>query len=83
MLESDTVRMGMYDSAYEKDACGVGFVVSIEGQARNKSLVRCSIVYAGMHNHCVLNFQMPRPCWCACHIEAHAAVTTTRAPGPA
>lgn len=31
-------KIGMYDPAYEKDACGVGFVVSIEGIATNKVL---------------------------------------------
>lgn len=32
-------RVGMYDPAYEKDACGVGFVVSIEGESSNKVLM--------------------------------------------
>lgn len=32
-------KIGMYDPALEKDACGVGFVVNIEGIATNKVLL--------------------------------------------
>lgn len=31
-------KIGLYDPAYEKDACGVGFIVSIEGVCSNKIL---------------------------------------------
>jgi glutamate synthase domain-containing protein 1 len=30
------VAQGLYDPAYEKDACGVGYVVSIDGTPSNK-----------------------------------------------
>lgn len=30
------VRQGLYDPEYEKDACGVGYVVSIDGIQSNK-----------------------------------------------
>ena len=30
------VRQGLYDPQYERDACGVGFVVSIDGKASRK-----------------------------------------------
>ena len=29
-------KQGLYDPEYEKDACGVGYVVSIDGNASNK-----------------------------------------------
>ena len=29
-------KQGMYDPRNEKDACGVGYVVSIDGNASNK-----------------------------------------------
>jgi glutamate synthase domain-containing protein 1 len=31
--------VGLYDAAYEKDACGVGFIVSIDGETSNKILL--------------------------------------------
>ena len=31
-------KVGLYDPAYEKDACGVGFIVSIDGECSNKIL---------------------------------------------
>lgn len=31
-------KQGLYDPAYEKDSCGVGFIVNIEGKASNKVL---------------------------------------------
>lgn len=31
------VRQGLYDPALEKDACGVGYVVSIDGIPSNKA----------------------------------------------
>ena len=30
------IKQGLYDPAYEKDACGVGFVVNIDGEASPK-----------------------------------------------
>jgi hypothetical protein len=33
-------KQGLYDPAFEKDACGVGFVVNIKGVARTRSCVR-------------------------------------------
>lgn len=29
-------KEGLYDPAFEKDACGVGFIVSIDGQRSHK-----------------------------------------------
>ena len=29
-------KLGLYDPEYEKDACGVGYVVSIDGNPSNK-----------------------------------------------
>ena len=31
-------KVGLYDPKYEKDACGVGFIVNIEGKTSNKVL---------------------------------------------
>jgi glutamate synthase (NADPH/NADH) len=31
-------KIGLYDPAYEKDACGVGFIVSIDGINSRKTL---------------------------------------------
>ena len=31
-------KVGLYDPAYEKDACGVGFIESIDGECSNKIL---------------------------------------------
>lgn len=31
-------KVGLYDPAFEKDACGVGFIVNIEGVCSNKVL---------------------------------------------
>ena len=38
IVEMPKERIGLYDPAYEKDACGVGFIVSIEGVSSNKVL---------------------------------------------
>lgn len=32
----DAAEHGLYDSAYEHDACGVGFVASVKGQASHE-----------------------------------------------
>ena len=32
----DAAEHGLYDPAYEHDACGVGFVASVKGQARHE-----------------------------------------------
>ena len=29
-------NVGLYDASFEKDACGVGFIVSIDGEPSNK-----------------------------------------------
>ena len=34
-------EIGLYDPLNEKDACGVGFVVSIDGKESNKVLMDC------------------------------------------
>jgi glutamate synthase (NADPH/NADH) len=31
-------KVGLYDPSFEKDACGVGFIVNIEGNSSNKVL---------------------------------------------
>ena len=38
IFEPPKERMGLYDPSYEKDSCGVGFIVSIEGVSSNKIL---------------------------------------------
>jgi len=38
------VKQGLYDPSYEKDACGVGYVVSIDGIPSNKVRV-CAVFY--------------------------------------
>jgi hypothetical protein len=44
-------KQGLYDPALEKEACGVGFVVSIEGTASHK--VRCGESWMGcLHVSC-------------------------------
>ena len=35
------VKQGLYDPAYEKAACGVGFVVSIDGISSHKVSFDC------------------------------------------
>ena len=35
-------KQGLYDPDYEKDACGVGYVVSIDGKASNKVRMFCA-----------------------------------------
>jgi len=35
------VKQGLYDPAYEKDACGVGFVVSIDGISSHQVSFDC------------------------------------------
>ncbi|CAF0729763.1 unnamed protein product [Brachionus calyciflorus] len=32
-------KIGLYDPSYEKDACGVGFIVNIEGQSSHKVIL--------------------------------------------
>ena len=32
----DAAEHGLYDPAYEHDACGVGFVASVKGQASHE-----------------------------------------------
>src|SRR6185369_7152819 len=43
-------KQGLYDPAYEKDACGVGFVVNIKGQ-KSHALVRQAMTVLLNLNH--------------------------------
>jgi len=40
-MEFDSIpqKIGLYDPSFEKDACGVGFIVNIEGLPSNKVLL--------------------------------------------
>ena len=38
IVEMPKERIGLYDPSYEKDSCGVGFIVSIEGVSSHKIL---------------------------------------------
>ena len=38
-MEMPKEPVGLYDPANERDACGVGFIVSIEGASSNKVLL--------------------------------------------
>ena len=39
MIETQEKKIGLYDPTLEKDACGVGFIVSIEREVSNKVLL--------------------------------------------
>ena len=45
-FEADSWRLpkadGLYDPAHEKDACGVGFIVNIDGRKNHKVLLDAS-----------------------------------------
>lgn len=45
-------KQGLYDPSFEKDACGVGFVVSIDGIRSSK--VCCVVVVTSVDVVCVL-----------------------------
>ena len=41
-------KVGLYDPAYERDSCGVGFIVSIEGVPSHKVLQDASTMLIRM-----------------------------------
>ncbi|KAI9595450.1 hypothetical protein BDF19DRAFT_385207 [Syncephalis fuscata] len=46
--ESLPAKQGLYDPALEKDACGVGFIVNIKGQASHKLLDKAESILCNM-----------------------------------
>ena len=38
----ETKQLGLYDPAYEHDACGIGFVASIKGIKSHQKCKRCA-----------------------------------------
>ena len=46
------VKQGLYDPAYEKASCGVGFVVSIDGVSSHQ--VSFSCFYCEVPNSCAV-----------------------------
>ena len=35
--------LGLYDSAFDKDSCGVGFVAELSGESSRKTVKRCQV----------------------------------------
>lgn len=42
--ESIPVKQGLYDPQFEKDACGVGFMVHVKGKREVKTSIRTRII---------------------------------------
>ena len=43
-----TERVGLYDPAYEHDACGVAFVARLDGRASHETVVRALAALANL-----------------------------------
>jgi hypothetical protein len=41
-------QIGLYDSAFEKESCGVGFIAHIKGQASRKIISDAAIILENM-----------------------------------
>ena len=78
---------GLYDPALEKEACGVGFVVHIDGIRSNKvleinllSFLLCYPLFCAKMVICIpRSFSMPALCRQGCSIAVPGRATTTQA----
>ena len=68
-----TERVGLYDPAYEHDACGVAFVARLDGKPSRETVVRALAALANLEHRGASGADLPTSAGSATLAAGHAA----------